>query len=899
MKRKGWAWGVVWGSFVLAGCGTAGELAKPPPDSAPAGAEDAGSITDELYAAAGQSVSAGSTHTCVITVGGSVKCVGNGGAWLGYGDLNDRGLDYTTLGNNLSFLQLGVGKIVKGIYAGGAATCALLTTNQVKCWGNNVSGLLGLGDTVSRGDAPGQMGDSLPMLDLGTGRTAKMVAVGSQHMCVLLDTNQIRCWGGNTYGQLGQGDTLARGDTAGEVGDFLPVVHLGTGRSATAVAAGGDTTCALLDNGSVKCWGRNDRGQLGQGDVVNRGDEPNEMLSLDSIDLGTGVVAKAIGVGASHACALTTTNQVKCWGANSEGQLGVGDTTNRGAAAGQMGDALPFINLGTKPTVKALAVGAIHTCVQLDLNETITGQITTNQVKCWGANYNGRLGLGDTVARGVSPSQMGVNLPLVALGTGRSVRAISAGGMQTCAVLDNNRVKCWGGDLDGELGCNPATGHGANPGEMGDQLLYFELGSRAALAIYNGEHHVCARLATGELKCWGSGASGATGRGDTLDWGGAPKQMGGRLPVVSLGTARTVITASLGQNNSCAILNGGDVKCWGDNADGNLGQGDTVTRGDGPGEMGDALPKINLGTGKLAKAIGVGQSLICAQLTTNEMKCWGMGGDLGLGNMTQHGATAASMGDGLPAIDFGTRVVKSFAVGAAHVCAIFTTNELGCWGSNFHGELGIDSTATRGDGPNEMGANMLMVNLGTGRTAKAVATGNSHTCAILDNNQLKCWGANSRGQLGIGNRTNQGDATNEMGDNLPYVNLGTGRTAKSVVAGDDWTCAVLDTNQIKCWGDGFLGNLGRGNTDDYGGNPWEMGDDLSTIFLGTGRTVSALSAGFFSGQVCAVLDSGEAKCWGDNDAGALGQQNFIFYGREPGDLGDNLKPIDLGFEPTQ
>ena len=115
----------------------------------------------------------------------------------------------------------------------------------MKCWGYNGDGELGLGDTTSRGDGwPGEMGDNLPAVDLGTGRTATAIAAGGNHTCALLDDATVKCWGFNGYGQLGLGDTVARGDEVGAMGDSLPAVDLGTGRTAVAIAAGSNHTCA-------------------------------------------------------------------------------------------------------------------------------------------------------------------------------------------------------------------------------------------------------------------------------------------------------------------------------------------------------------------------------------------------------------------------------------------------------------------------------------------------------------------------------------------------------------------------------------------------------------------------------------------------------------------------------
>ena len=224
-------------------------------------------------------------------------------------------------------------------------TCASISGETVKCWGRNDSGQLGLGDIAPRGDEPGEMGDALPAVDLGTGRTATAITAGYRHTCALLDDGSVKCWGWNG-GWLGLEDNLDRGDGPGEMGDALPAVDLGAGRTATAISAGERHTCALLDDGSVKCWGGNTYGQLAHDGVNNIGDNAGEMGDdLPPIDLGTGRTATAVTTGAHHTCASLDDGATKCWGINVNGTLGQGDTVNRGSHAYDRGDDLDPIAL--------------------------------------------------------------------------------------------------------------------------------------------------------------------------------------------------------------------------------------------------------------------------------------------------------------------------------------------------------------------------------------------------------------------------------------------------------------------------------------------------------------------------------------------------------------------------
>src|SRR5690606_6135717 len=258
--------------------------------------------------------------------------------------------------------------------------CALFGNGLVKCWGSNTHGQLGLGDTDHRGDQVGEMGAALDAVDLGSGRRAKALAVGWLHACVILDNDAVKCWGANAFGQLGIGDTHSRGDGPGQMGDALYEVDLGDGRAARAIAAGGQHTCVLLDNDAVKCWG-----------------------------------------------------------ANTFGQLGIGGTDHRGDEGGELGDALPAVSFGARRPISLFA-GGLHTCAMLD----------DQSLRCWGDNAASQLGTGNSATlgddEGESPGivSLGTGRTAVSVGIGQAGRGMGATGIPyACAILDNFTLKCW------------------------------------------------------------------------------------------------------------------------------------------------------------------------------------------------------------------------------------------------------------------------------------------------------------------------------------------------------------------------------------------------------------------------------------------------------------------------
>ena len=326
------------------------------------------------------SVALGAKHTCaLLSPEQRVKCWGTSA----HGALNtDRIID----GECLPFVNLGsnakVGAIVTSTGELGSFTCAILTDGEktttdgsVKCWGNNMDGQLGIGSSDPFvGLSEAEMGDNLAAVNLGTGRKAVSVCVGVHHSCAVLDNAAIKCWGVNEEGQLGQGDRVDRGASANDMGDNLPQVNLGTGARALEVTCGKDFTCALLESGAVKCWGANTHGQLGMGDVLSRGWVPSDLGdNLPSLDLGGR--AAGLAAGDHHACARLEGGDLKCWGANGAGQLGRGDSAHYGGAPWHMGANLTAAVGG----VKQVVAGREHTCALL---QQLPGIVAS--VKCWG-----------------------------------------------------------------------------------------------------------------------------------------------------------------------------------------------------------------------------------------------------------------------------------------------------------------------------------------------------------------------------------------------------------------------------------------------------------------------------------------------------------------------------------
>ena len=412
----------------------------------------------------------------------------------------------------------------------------------------------------------------------------------------------------------------------------------------------------------------------------------------------------------------------------------------------------------------------------------------------------------------------------------------------------------------------------------------YSIETGTAIQINSGGAHSCAISATGEIKCWGKGSEGQLGIGNILDIGDESGEMGVNLPFLDLGTGLIPISLALGDEHSCALLDDNSIKCWGNVAALGLGMSASEDGfGDGYLETGDMLPSLSLPSGRNAVMIEAGAGHTCAELDNDDLICWGANdfGQLGMGNTSYIGDDLDEVGDNFATVDLPPgRNVSQLALGKTHTCAIWDDGSVSCWGSNDNGELGIENTNDIGDQDSEMGSNLGFVSFPNGNTAVNITAGDGFTCAILNNSDTVCWGDNQFGQLGIENTNDIGNQGGEMGNSLGTVDLGSNRFAVEIDAGTTSVCAILDNAQVKCWGQNDVGQLGLGNTLDRGDGFNEMGDNLLPVSIGGSADRIEVGEKF----ACIILTSDGIKCWGTASNGRLGYGDLAFKGDDSLDM---------------
>ncbi len=570
-----------------------------------------------------EQITAGFSHTCARKVDGSVLCWGsNSNGELGTNNYADAWVPQPVSGiTNASALSVG-----------SSASCAI-QSGQVVCWGTDADQTStvpvpreGIVDarSVEVGDAYTCALDSSAALHCwslwsslfsspGGMQNVKAFGTGGSVVCAVRQDNSAACWGGGS--QRGT-DTPIR-YIADEFDRSIPETVTGL-TDASRMTVGGTSACATTTSGLVRCWGRNDQGQVGTG-TVDFSVVPSKVPEVND--------AAGLSVGPNHTCIATQAEPV-CWGAGESGQIGDGQLWRK---------FLPTTSL--LPSASQVDSGHAHSCAVR----------ASGSVWCWGSNSAGQMGNED-INDGIWIPGFGTPREVLGL---NNVLEVSAGWEHTCARLSSGTVSCWGNDNSGQVGNGaPADWYTA------PQVV---TGLSGVSDLATGGEHSCGVRSNGTVACWGANALGQLGTGSTAPsttpatvvglagvlkveadggrtcavkadgtvwcWGGGsttPSQVGGVDGATDVAVGHS---ANWQQNtrHTCALLIDGSIRCWGDNVRGQLGNG-LMTWLSEP-----AVPAV-----PAAVEIDAGGQVTCARTTSDEIWCWGdnVNGQVGNGVRT-------------------------------------------------------------------------------------------------------------------------------------------------------------------------------------------------------------------------------------------------------------------------
>jgi alpha-tubulin suppressor-like RCC1 family protein len=655
-----------------------------------------------------------------------------------------------------------------------------------------------------------------------TGYLVVQIAAGNSHSCARIDDGTLKCWGENDQGQIGDGTNVNRPAPAAVPG--LAGV--------TVVAAGGDESCAIVAGGAVDCWGQTTAGASST---------PHAIAGLAG--------ATALAVGWNEACVIVS-GVVKCWGQN--------------GISGSAVIATPTTVAGTSGAT-ALAAGGRHACA-------IVGG---GAVRCWGDNELGQLGNGTHTSSASAVAVAGV--------TGAT--SIAVGFFFSCAIVAAGAVKCWGSNNRGELG-NGTTGDSTTPTAVN--------GLSGAMSVSTGFGHACAAVAGGTVKCWGDNFDAMLGNG-------RPDDIYGLTPVAVVGLTGATAVAS-GEFHNCALLGDGTVWCWGGNGYGTLGAGLQ------PMETKPVAAPALSSSFKLAADLGMAvHKPWCALRSAGTVDCWGQG------YFAQPGSDLVRQHD-TPTPVAGITDAVDIAVNQTTSCAIVGAGRVNCWGlipvgadqswSPVPVEIAGMAGATAISGA---GHHLCVVLEGTvvcsgfaGKSdlatiagvsgAVAVSVGDLEACALLDSGTVMCWladdttaqlvpGLSGATQLAAGQE--RACAIAAGGQLKCWAGIDAAAAVpdlgpvKAVALGESHTCAVLTDGTAECWGQNGSGQLGDGTTTD----------SLTPVpVFGLSDAVALLAA---KNTTCAIIGDGSVLCWGDNGSGDF-NNGLVLRGGAP------VKVLGLG-----
>jgi alpha-tubulin suppressor-like RCC1 family protein len=723
---------------------------------------------------------------------------------------------------------------------------------------------------------------------MGVKTTAQLgsMTIGSNYACGLSD-GKAYCWGGNTYGSLGNNS-----NTGSSVPVAVDTSGVLSGKVIRDISAGWDHVCTVTLDGKAYCWGTGSNGQLGN----SASSDSSVPVAVTTSGVLSGKTILSISAGFRHTCAVASDNKVYCWGQDGNGQLGDNSTSDSNVPV-----AVNTAGVLSGKSIISVSAGVYSTCV-----------VTSDGLGyCWGYNGYGQLGDNST-----TQSLVPVAVNTAGVLSGKTLRSISTSAVtgpdygHTCAIASDNNAYCWGAGVAGDLG-NNSTADSHVPVAV---YTAGALSGKTIRTIATSPFNTCVVASDSQVYCWGLGSQGDNGNNSTSD---------SSVPVAAAGalSGKTVTSMIMGPSHECAFTQESTSAyyCWGSISDGQFGAGQStssyltptlatpLTDGNVPG----ASINTNDNTYKLQFA----QKTVSACSTQTGFA--DVTGSTTIAFNTNAGvsngaAITSNANDPVPTTDSVPLTYVS-ASGTFTNSSTITGGKTGLWDFSLKDNSGLYATTyclrmTYGDGtpiegtvqypefttsakinadessyrfyqnansatPGSPLANTDSVatinSLGqafrvrTGLTALSggsvsVKVGDFHSCGIFGG-AAYCWGYNNYGQLGnadLGTSYNYPVAVDTSG-------VLSGKTILSIASGSEDSCAVASDHQAYCWGNGGVGQLGNNDTST---SDVPVAVDTSGVL--SGKTILSIAVGYQ--HVCALASDNKVYCWGNDANGQLG-----------------------------
>lgn len=682
-------------------------------------------------------------------------------------------------------------------FSSGATHTLLIQNGSLFAWGGNDYGQLGDGTTTGR-NAPVRIGSATNWV---------AVAAGAAHSLAVNSNGELYAWGYNDGGRLGRGNTVSQSEPA--------LVGTGWG-GLLSLSAGGAHSAAVKSNGSLWVWGRNTYGQVGNSSNT-------DVLSPTQVAVAHSFIS--VAAGDSHTLAVRDNGKLYAWGYNANGQLGNGTTststthvtvpTQIGAdsdwasvAAGAAHSAAlktdnslsmwghnGYGQVGNGTTSDVLSPAQVASNVfALSCGVIHTVAITASGIRSWGYNGSGQLGDGSTTQRTGPVSASGV--------TGTPV-SVTAGAAFSGAVVSSGAAYLWGNNAYGQLG-DGTKGSRRTPVNS--------IAGSSWVRVSNASTHSLALDSTGLLYGWGTNGNGELGDSVTVARAGA----------VQIGVS-TWKSVAAGDGFSLGVKTDGTLWAWGDNGNNQLGLTSTETQ----------YAPVQVGALLTWESVSAGAGFGVGLLTTGELYSWGLNPSGQLGNGTTNNQTSAARAN-------SSILFSKVVAGASHVLGIEKgTGNLYAWGSSANGQLGLDAYTSR--------AQPTLVSSGSWAD---IAAGVTHSLAVKSDGTVWAWGGNAFGSLGLGDKVDKAVPVQVTfsGESSPFT---------KVFADGNTSAALTSSGSLYTWGRNHSGQVGDGSLVNRispyliaGGTGWTSADVGSDALVG--------------------IKGGSLYTWGANGVGQLG-----------------------------